>query len=189
MRSILQGKAMIRKILTVLEPYFEFLVVMVIRNRHGEEHFKRWRLLWLPWYGDILYLHKISKSDADPDRHNHPWDFWSLILAGAYEEDFVKNGHYHRWLEEKHQRARWGMLPGNLPKSVQVFGAGDLIKRRARDFHRIKLLDAPVWSLVWVGRRHPSPWGYATPRVFMDSESYRKMQNERSRIDHDVCSS
>lgn len=37
------------------------------------------------WIGR-LYLHVFHRGDADPDPHDHPWDFWTFPLTSYVEE-------------------------------------------------------------------------------------------------------
>lgn len=44
------------------------------------------------WVGR-LRLHIFSRGDADPDCHDHPWDFWTFPLTSYVEEVlFTPNG-------------------------------------------------------------------------------------------------
>lgn len=45
----------------------------------------RLRIVQTPWFG--LYVHDLNLPDADPDPHDHPWNFWSLVLRGGYSEE------------------------------------------------------------------------------------------------------
>jgi hypothetical protein len=44
------------------------------------------RLRLFALFGWHLNLHIFLRSDADPELHDHPWSFWSLVLAGGYYE-------------------------------------------------------------------------------------------------------
>jgi hypothetical protein len=46
--------------------------------------FKRWSIA-LPC-GWSIKLHHLLRPDYDRCPHDHPWNFWSLILWGGYEE-------------------------------------------------------------------------------------------------------
>ena len=37
-----------------------------------------------------VFIHKILKSDDDKDLHDHPWDFFHLILSGGYWEEIPR---------------------------------------------------------------------------------------------------
>lgn len=79
-----------------------------------------------------VYLHKFTAPDRDPDPHDHPWDFVSFILSGAYDEDI-----YHiRGLAVGCSRVR--------RKS------GDIVFRRAEFVHRIASLDPDVNGVITI---------------------------------------
>lgn len=46
---------------------------------------ERWRLVQTPWFG--IYVHFIYREDLDRDPHDHPWNFFSIVLRGVYEEE------------------------------------------------------------------------------------------------------
>lgn len=77
---------------------------MDIKDRYGETYLLRLRLIDTPWFG--VYLHHIEDVDPQPDPHDHPWSFVSMVLAGGYEERVhvrwaaePEGGHYvRRWL-------------------------------------------------------------------------------------------
>lgn len=106
--------------------------------------------------GGNLYLHHIMRSDDDPDPHDHPWDFSSLILKAGYDdEQWQWNTRYQKRDFTGYERVRPGML----------------VRRKAEHVHRVRLkLDGrgneiPCWSLVRTGpyRRNwhfLKQWGY-----------------------------
>lgn len=75
---------------------FLFLV-KEIKSRYGHVHFRRYRLLSTPWFS--IYIHHILKSDEDKDPHDHPFNFSSLILSGAYQE-MVGGADHHSLAKE-----------------------------------------------------------------------------------------
>lgn len=91
-------------------------------------------------------LHHIVKSDPEV-MHNHPWDFVSVLLHGGYKETTL-DGEQEYW-------------------------APCIIKREARDFHRLTLLDGPVWSFVKTGPviNH---WGFLTEDGFVGHHDYMR---------------
>ena len=44
------------------------------------------RLNLLTLFGWRLKLHIFIRSDMDEELHDHPWDFWSWVIAGEYGE-------------------------------------------------------------------------------------------------------
>jgi hypothetical protein len=90
-------------------------------------------------------LHHICMSDLDQDMHDHPWDFVSVLLTGAYLE---------------------------TTESGDVsYSAPAVIARRAETLHRLTLLEGPMWTYVVTGpvRRR---WGFATPTGWVHWSEY-----------------
>lgn len=53
----------------------------------GPVNFRRRPIAWLLQRFDIaVRVHEIVASDDDRALHDHPWDYWSLILHGGYTE-------------------------------------------------------------------------------------------------------
>lgn len=91
-------------------------------------------------------LHKITQADADPDLHDHPWDFVSFILRGGYTEDIGGPWEQH-------------------------YGPGAISLKRASDAHRITSVDGPTWTLVFTGQRIRK-WGFWTPEGWVAWDAY-----------------
>ena len=108
----------------------------------GEPYLVRFRLFSCPWFG--IFLHQILKSDGDRFLHDHPWNFWTFILSGYYKE--------------------------TTPTTKQYFYAGDLVKHKATDFHRLQL-DYPVWTLFVHGKRQRI-WGFQTDKGWVAHNEY-----------------
>jgi hypothetical protein len=53
-------------------------------------YLRRWRLIQTPLFS--IYLHRIFMEDADRAPHDHPWNFWSLVLRGGYIERVLRPG-------------------------------------------------------------------------------------------------
>ena len=116
----------------------------------GEVYMRR----WYPGPGPRLRYHEILRSDPDRDLHDHPWDFTSLILEGAYVEI--------------------------TPDGERRWQAGDVIRRRATDLHRLELDGGPVWTQVRTGpvRRW---WGFQTADGWVDARRYDRTLGAPSR--------
>jgi hypothetical protein len=141
----------------MLRWFSDLFLIREIKSRLGDTYFKRWSIVSTQW--GSLYLHEIARSDEDIHMHDHPWDFWSLILIGGYIEYFLAKG-----------------------KSTKILKhtSGCILKRKSKDFHRIKLLDPEqsTWTLVWVGPRINDPWGYYTLGGWIDNREYRRLKRE-----------
>ncbi len=61
---------------------FRFIGLQTIYGVDGEH---RTPYLTRAWIGR-LRLHIFHRGDADPDHHDHPWDFWTFPLTSYVEE-------------------------------------------------------------------------------------------------------
>lgn len=130
-----------------------------IRRKDGLLVFKRYRLFESKWFN--LYLHKIYSSDVDHP-HNHPWNFVSFVLWGAFYERY-----YSSYLDEEHKIL-------HQPFSFYF--------RTKRSFHKNRIIK-PVTSLVLTfGKK--KDWGYLVDddeyytRVVFDHKKYRELKNK-----------
>lgn len=126
-------------------PEWAFFSRLGIRNRSGEVYLRRLRIVSSPWFG--VFLHRIYSPDEDRAEHDHPWDFWSFILCGWYQEH-CEGVYFKRvWCNFK----------------------------RAEDQHRITWLSRrPVWTLVFHGRRR-RVWGFHTDRGWVAWDKYEDL--------------
>lgn len=128
-------------------------LVKEIRSKKGELHFKRWRVITIPWVCSI-YIHGIYKEDQDEYLHNHPWKIWTMILKGGYHEE----------LHGGRKRLR---KPGHMAYA------------KTSDFHKIaKMHGSPTYTLAVVGRRSNFDWGYMVEGRFIDHVSFRENKNK-----------
>ncbi len=146
----------------------KLVLVKKIVSQEGVLHFRRWRLVWTPWFS--IYLHNITKSDEDIDEHEHPWDFVSLILKGSYQEDAT-------YYTAKNP-IQFAATSGNPIKSTTVFEPGDVNRHITTDTHKLTLLTPSVWTLVFVGKRKHD-WGYQTAKGWIHHKEYNRLRKER----------
>lgn len=132
-----------------------FLVKEIV-SKYGQVHFRRYRLLQTPWFA--IYIHQILRSDEDLDPHDHPWNFASVILEGAYHEDSWYPPHF----DTMHSRDYY---------------SGDVIEHKAEDAHKLRLMSREVWTLVFVSGRE-RVWGYQTKEGWIGHKEYRQLKNE-----------
>lgn len=111
----------------------------------------RWRIVETPLFG--VLLHKIHLPDADRSLHDHPWNFLSVILRGGYTEE------YRPSLGSIVRERTW------RPGSIHMMRRGE--------FHRIKTLFEPCWTLMLVGRNHVD-WGFERAGTRVHAKSYFK---------------
>lgn len=117
----------------------------------GDPYLDRLRIIQTPWFG--IYLHHIHRHDMDPDPHDRPWGFASLVLAGWYRELV--------WPDKR-----------NLDRSVVRDRPRWSLRRLGRGAaHTITATDGTLWTLVLVGPRR-GVWGFWTPRGFEGWREY-----------------
>ena len=114
----------------------------------------RLRLFQTPWFG--LYLHRIHRPDIDPDPHDHPWWFASVVLCGGYTELV--------W-PDKTTRGGSGTTRCRIRKRWSLRH----LNRKAA--HMITETDGLLWTLVLTGPRR-STWGFWTPDGFVRWQDY-----------------
>lgn len=113
-------------------------------------YLRRLRILQTPWFS--IYLHWINEPDADRDPHDHPWNFWSLILRGSYIERVHDN-------------------PDDIGH-IQAWQRGSLHYMHQTQAHRITAVTASVLTLVITGRR-VRPFCFWTPDGLVRWDRYR----------------
>lgn len=99
--------------------------------------------------GFQIYLHKICRSDADRELHDHPWDFVSLILWRGYREEIdLLEGVEGRELVDHVLR---------IQRTSRKW-PGMILVRRAEHRHRV-LVGKPAWTLVFTSKKRRT-WGF-----------------------------
>ena len=127
-------------------------LIKEIKSKNGEVHFKRWRIISLPWFA--IYIHGIHKADEDLYLHNHPWKIWTMILKGGYFEELHTGKH-----------------------RLRTFG--HMAYAKTSDFHKIaKMHKSPTYTLAIVGKRKNSDWGYMVDGRFIDHKTFRENKNK-----------
>lgn len=133
-----------------------------LREPDGSLYMTRW-IFQTPWFG--IRLHKIAKSDAGRDWHDHPFAFVSFILWGGYLEArplLALGGKHH------------------CEHSV-FYGPGSVVRRKATDLHRLTLT-RPAWTLVFAGP-YKRNWGFETEEGWVDFESYHRSLYRPERVE------
>jgi hypothetical protein len=113
------------------------------------------RLLRTPLFG--VYLHCILRPD-EPDPHDHPWAFASLVLDGEYTE---------RVYPDKRDSGRWTFRPRRRFSAARVPLAAA---------HRITVTSGPVWTLVLTGPERNRDWGFYPGGQFVPWHEYQGRQ-------------
>lgn len=108
-------------------------------GRQGNPMMKRVRVIQTPIGG--IYLHFIYREDLDPIPHDHPWNFWRMVLKGEYEEEYYESPQ----VQDKPQvRLIRPLRPSRVPTTAA---------------HRITWTKPSTVSLVIVGRKIRT-WGF-----------------------------
>jgi hypothetical protein len=125
-------------------------------------YLRRFIALKTPWVG--LYVHWIYTKDEDRDPHNHPFNFWSWVVRGGYEER-------RYWLHGE------GLLKAR-GSTTRIRKRWSLARTTRTYFHRIVALhDTPTITVILTGRR--SKWGFLTKDGYVPQEEYVREKEVR----------
>lgn len=124
-------------------------------------YLKRLRLIQTPWFG--WYIHWIYLPDRDRDPHDHPWNFWSLILRGGYTEQV-----WQKWGAQRIRVDGHGAFLGEF-----VWKAFSWHKMSIERAHMIHRLQPGTVSMIFTGPRHRT-WGFWTREEFVPYTKYDK---------------
>lgn len=120
----------------------------------GYTYLRRLRIFQTPLFA--LYLHFIFEPDLDRDAHDHPCNFWSLIVRGGYEERVYRNLDHRDYYSTPH---RWRR--GSIHRMPTYWA------------HRIVELTPGTITLCWFGRRKRQ-WGFWTSEGFVSAKDYKR---------------
>lgn len=108
-----------------------------------------------------IRLHWIRRRDSDRDRHNHPFDFDSLILGGWYLEEYEEQ--YIHPIDCSTVVTR---------DAVRMRMPGMVNNGKASTFHRIASVpESGVWTLFFM-TANTNDWGFKVNGVFVKSQHY-----------------
>lgn len=123
--------------------------------------------------GGSVFLHHIINSDDDPDPHDHPFDFTSLILWGGYSDErwwWWDMSGCKTWDGKDLPSHRFGPIYDNVrPLSV--------VHRKAEHIHRVRLHTdfycepKSAWTLVFTGP-YRREWNFVTKLGFVHWRKY-----------------
>lgn len=138
------------------------------------EHWTPYMTRW--WFGR-LRLHIFYRGDADPDCHDHPWDFWTFPLTPYVEEVVLPAGGLlradgtwegHRTLIKQVVPAFW-LTHRPATHTHRVLGRLDsrgfptLLELMTGDEPEPKVRPGNIITLVWrSGSKRP--WGFLKNR-------------------------
>jgi len=167
--------ASVPALLVYLILFIRTSMIKEIKSKEGVIHFRRYRILWTPWFA--IYLHNIRQPDKDIHLHDHPWNLLICILKGGYWEIVdkfkPKDGYTPTDDFEYHEELKDGYITRSIKNKP-----GQIFYRKSTDFHQIgKLLTPSVWTLcLTFGKRRQ--WGYQTEDGWIDHETYRRLKHE-----------
>lgn len=95
-----------------------------------------------------ICVHSFHRGDEDPDCHDHPFEFWSLMLRGGYRE-YAEDG------------------------SFIVRRPLSLAYRSATHRHRVQLISRRCWTFI-VKRDASREWGFWPNGQFVPWRNYIK---------------
>ena len=102
-----------------------------------------------------IFLHKFLKGDPD-DVHDHPWSYFTIILAGGYYE----------WIAQFNE-------DGTKNCEVRVWrGPGSFRFGNTHTFHRIELKEGVTpWTLFIPGPQRRE-WGFLVNNNWIHNDNY-----------------
>jgi len=127
----------------------------------GSLYMGRWKIFETPWLSARLHL--IATPDYDRHLHDHPWDFVSVVLSGAYVE-------YRPAMVEP---CFW---PGGDSEGAIVCyrRQWSIARRYATDRHRVATVLPGTYTLfVYFGKRQW--WGFYTPAGKIHWKAYESV--------------
>lgn len=178
--------SLLERLLMAVVPYVD-----IVKTVDGEKvvYLRRFKL-WRSKSGNI-YLHHIFRSDDDPDPHDHPWDFTSLILSKGYRDE--------QWLFVPMVQSEPGKAKGPIvdsyPNPVDITVKGqrfkiddeicrppNVVQRNAEHIHRVILDRGPAWTLVFTGPIRRS-WGFIRATQWSFWREYLNVWGKRGDTD------
>lgn len=126
----------------------------------------RWTILETPFFS--IKLHFIFESDPDPELHDHPWWFVSLVLGGGYWEMFADPFESSRVVVDSAGQAKFSPV-----KPAKWRGWLSLAFRKAVTPHRVVLQPGGyAVTLLLTGPRTRN-WGFLCRDGWKSWETFR----------------
>lgn len=152
----------------IILPIIKFLikvlpskVIREIKDRSGKLYFRRHAIIETGWFA--ICVHEFfqdeddSRFDKDPYLHNHPREFWTLILDNGYLEAYKKD-------------------KDDPSISYNDRSEGDFVFVDKHCFHQIYSLPSTKTyaRTLTIGKKHTGNWGYLIDGEIVSNEDYRK---------------
>lgn len=104
------------------------------------DRFYLWRCKWFS-----IRFHKLLISDMDRHLHDHPWNWFTIMIKGSYIETTARG-----------------------EKTVK---AGRVNGHKARTAHKLTLLTSEVWTIFVTGGKFRE-WGFHTEDGWVFHKDY-----------------
>ena len=137
-------------------PQWAFMSRLRIMKPEVGLYLDRLRIVATPRFG--VYLHHIVQPDQDPDPHDHPWPFATVVLRGGYVEEFHS----------------FPYVFGSRQPKNQVWRRWSCHRMGTETAHRITRLLGDTWTLVFVGRRRGT-WGFWRGDAWLSWDEYEEV--------------
>jgi len=121
----------------------------------NSEYIVRLHVVKTPWFS--ICLHWILKPDPEPDMHDHPVTFLSLILKGGYTEARIRGD---------------GPL-GDGDGRLETHRFFNFIRASPDDIHKIVSVKSNTLTLCLMGPK-TREWGFHTPTGWVYWKDYYK---------------
>jgi hypothetical protein len=118
-----------------------------------------------------IRIHRIMRSDAGRDLHDHPWWYLTIILRGGYwEHTHITDAEYCR------ATARGTLVVTGVTDDgfniKKWYGRGSILFRRATARHRIEIPEGgEAWTLFTTGPKQRE-WGFWPKQGFIHWKDY-----------------
>lgn len=133
-----------------------FKHVDIIKTVDGQQvvYLRRY-FIWKGKDGSRINIHHIRRSDDDPDPHDHPWDFSTLVFWGGYDDESYR---MREGLRRRDVDDRLGFL--------------SFRRRPAEHIHQVRLnRHKSAWTLVKLGPLRRD-WGFVKDVGWMYWRTY-----------------
>lgn len=158
--------------------FFEKLICKIfnmrtIVNCDRDPYLHRWYIFRSKRLG--VFLHKFVRSDEDRALHDHPWNFFGIVLKGGYMEHFETKitcprcngrGDIVGTIQQTMRGLPWVNCPGCDGDGIKIVqdkkwrGIFSWTYQKAEYKHRVELIEnRPSWSL-FIRFRERREWGF-----------------------------
>jgi hypothetical protein len=134
-----------------------------------DPYMKRWYVIPRNHVFNI-YLHQFCRSDEDHALHDHPWNFWSLILRGQYIEHTAAGSLLRKRFSLAYRPAEHAHRV-ELESEVESFTDDGYYNPWTGDSTFYRKVEKPVWTLFFTSRKRRQ-WGFHCPKGWVHWEKF-----------------